>query len=194
MRIYLRTASRREDEMLRIISGEFGGRKISVPKGSATRPTADRVREALFSSLGPLHGMRALDLFAGSGAFGLEAVSRGAESSVLVDSDRAAKSCLDANVAILDVAEVVRVIHSDWLVAVSRLAAAGDLFDVVMVDPPYRDAVALGERLASVLLPVLAEGATVICESSVKDPMETELTLLREKRYGDTLIRFYGTR
>ena len=180
--------------MLRIISGEFGGRKISVPKGSGTRPTADRVREALFSSLGSLHGMRTLDLFAGSGAFGLEAVSRGAESSVLVDSDRAAKSCLDANVALLGVAEVVGVIQSDWVVAVSRLAASGALFDVVMVDPPYGDAAAVGERLASVLLPILAEGATVICESSAKDPMETELALLREKRYGDTLIRFYGTR
>ena len=178
--------------MLRLIAGEFGGRRIEVPTGSRTRPTAERVREALFSSLGDVSGASVLDLFAGSGAFGFEALSRGASQAVFVDDSRSAIVCLMRNADLLGAGDRAAVSQADWRSAVARLAAEGQQFDAVFVDPPYALAAEVGADLSETLGPVLAPDATVITESAARAPMPTDLPLLRERRYGDTLLRFHG--
>ncbi|MCX6394468.1 MAG: 16S rRNA (guanine(966)-N(2))-methyltransferase RsmD [Solirubrobacterales bacterium] len=178
---------------MRIIAGTHGGRRIQVPAGTATRPTGERVREAVFSSLGDIAGFNVLDLFAGSGAFGLEAVSRGALGSVLVDSSNKAVTCIEANIGSLSLGGQVSVVKSDWRKALGALDKEGKKFDLVVVDPPWAEVGEVGPQLAGLLRPILAESATVVCESGVKDPMEVDLPLVREKRYGDTLIRVHGS-
>jgi 16S rRNA (guanine966-N2)-methyltransferase len=177
---------------LRIVAGRFGGRRLVAPPGDATRPTADRVREALFSILGParLDGARVLDLFAGSGALGLEALSRGAAAATFVDSSPAALRALRANLAALGAeAEVVRSDAVRWL----RAASAGDRqYDLVFLDPPYRRAGALGGPLSAQLPAVLGPGALVVSESDRRAPLELTIPTIDERRYGDTLIRFHG--
>jgi 16S rRNA (guanine(966)-N(2))-methyltransferase RsmD len=146
------------------------------------RPTADRVREALFSILGPLEGLAVLDLFAGTGALGIEAISRGAASCVFVDLDtRPVQANLDA--LAID-AEVRR---AQALTALR----AGDHYDLVLLDPPYRDAERLGPELTEALPPVLKPAARVVSESDRRHPLELGLPLHDERRYGDTLIRIY---
>lgn len=178
---------------LRIVAGTHGGRRIQIPAGTATRPTGERVREAVFSSLGDLDGLRVLDLFSGSGAFGLEAVSRGALDAVLVDNSHMAIACIEANINALSLGDQARVIRSDWRKALEVLAKREELFDVAIVDPPWAAVGEVGADLAGFLTPVLADRATVVCESGFKNPMEVDLPLVREKRYGDTLIRVHGT-
>jgi 16S rRNA (guanine(966)-N(2))-methyltransferase RsmD len=174
---------------LRIIAGRYGGRTLRPPRGAATRPTGDRVREALFSILGPLEGARVLDLFAGSGALGLEALSRGAASAVFVDRSVAATRAVQANLRALGAtAEVRRQDAESYL----RKAREGDRsYDLVLLDPPYRDADRLGSRLTAALAPVLAHGARVVSESDRRSPLALDLPLDDERRYGDTLIRFH---
>ena len=178
---------------LRIIAGTHGGRRIQIPAGTATRPTGERVREAVFSSVGDLDGLRVLDLFSGSGAFGLEAVSRGAFESVLVDNSSKAIACIEGNIDALSLGGQVKVMRLDWRKALEALGKRGARFDLVVVDPPWAEASEVGPQLAESLMPILAERATVVCESGVKDPMEVDLPLVREKRYGDTLIRVHGS-
>lgn len=161
-----------------------------APAGSDTRPTADRVREALFSILGPLDGLRVLDLFAGSGALAIEALSRGAAQATLVDVSRAAEAAIRRNLQAtrLD-AELSR---GDALRFLRRARAASRQYDLVFLDPPYRHVAALGAEPAAVLAPVLCAQARVICESDRRRPLELELPLLDERTYGQTLIRIHG--
>jgi 16S rRNA (guanine966-N2)-methyltransferase len=176
----------------RVIAGRYGGRRLEAPRGQATRPTADRVREALFSILGArVQGARVLDLFAGSGALGLEALSRGAAHATFVDSAPAAIRALRANLAALGVeAEVVRADALRWLRAAS---ARPRQYDLVFLDPPYRQADVLGAGLSDVLPAVLGPGALVVSESDRRAPLELTIPTTNERRYGDTLIRFHGT-
>jgi len=177
---------------VRVIAGQYGGRRLTTPKGAATRPTADRVREALFSILGArVEGASVLDLFAGSGALGLEALSRGAVRATFVESAPAAQRALRANVEALGAeAELVRADALRWL----RSAPPGARqYDLVFLDPPYRAAAALGGALSELLPPVLAGGALVVSESDRRAPVDLTLTLTDERRYGDTLIRIHGT-
>jgi 16S rRNA (guanine966-N2)-methyltransferase len=179
---------------VRVIAGRFGGRSLLAPRGRATRPTSDRVREALFSILGPdlLDGARVLDLFAGSGALGIEALSRGASGAVFVDSSSIAVAALRRNLDALGIdAEVRRQGVLAYLRSASRDAR---LYDLVFLDPPYRHARALGPELSTALGPVLAPNARVVAESDRRAPLELDLTLLDERRYGDTLIRIHGSR
>ena len=176
----------------RIIAGHFGGRRIEAPPGTGTRPTSDRVREALFSILGArVAGARVLDLFAGSGALGLEALSRGAAAVTFVESAPAALRALRANVAALGAeADVVRADAFTWL----RAASAGvRQYDLVFLDPPYRQAEALGAALSELLPAVLGPGALVVSESDRRAPLELTMPTTDQRRYGDTLIRFHGT-
>jgi 16S rRNA (guanine966-N2)-methyltransferase len=178
---------------MRVIAGTWGGRRLKAPPGDATRPTSDRVREALFSVLGArVAGADVLDLFAGSGALGIEALSRGAASATFVDSAPAAIRALRANLDALGAeAEVRRQDAGRFLAGASAEARE---YDLVFLDPPYRLARRLGGELSAILPAVLAPGGAVIAESDRRDPLDLELPLLDERRYGDTLIRIHGSR
>jgi len=144
------------------------------------------VREALFSILGPLDGERVLDLFAGSGALGLEALSRGAGEATFVERDRSALRALRANLDSLG-AEA-RVIGGDAHAFLRDARGAGAVYDLVFLDPPYRDSV----RELSVP-PVLSPGARVVVESDRRAPHDLDIPLIDERRYGDTLIRIHSS-
>lgn len=174
---------------MRIVAGQWGGRRLVAPAGAATRPTSDRVREALFAILGRLDGARVLDLFAGSGALGLEALSRGAASATFVDSAPAAARAIRVNVQALGaIAEVRRQDARGFLRNAQRAAAT---YDLVFLDPPYRQAGRLGPELSALLAPVLAPGARVVSESDRRAPLDLELPRTDQRNYADTLIRIH---
>jgi 16S rRNA (guanine966-N2)-methyltransferase len=175
---------------MRVIAGTHRGRELVAPKGRATRPTSDRVREALFSILGDVTGLKVLDLFAGSGALAIEALSRGAAKVTLVDSARPAVAAIRRNLEVLGMeAEVVPQPAARFLQAALR---DGREYDLVFLDPPYRHASTLGRELTSALTPILAADARVVAESDRRSPLGLELVLLDERRYGDTLIQIYA--
>jgi 16S rRNA (guanine(966)-N(2))-methyltransferase RsmD len=180
---------------VRVIAGRFGGRRLSAPKGREVRPTADRVREALFASLdagGALVGARVLDLFAGTGALGIEALSRGAERAVFVEQDRGAATALQANLDTLGLAaEEAQVRRAEVAKALRDAREGAETYDLVFCDPPYRHAAGLGPTLSDALRPVLAPAARVVTESDRRAPLALDLPLTDERRYGDTLIRFH---
>jgi 16S rRNA (guanine966-N2)-methyltransferase len=177
---------------MRIIGGTPGGRRLVAPPGSATRPTSDRVREALFSVLGvSVQGARVLDLFAGSGALGLEALSRGAAAAVFVDRSPRAAAAIRANLAALRLEADVR--RMDVRAALRTASARGEAYDLVLIDPPYRRAAGLGRDLSEALTAVLAPCARVVTESDRRDPIALDLPSALERRYGDTVIRIHDT-
>jgi 16S rRNA (guanine966-N2)-methyltransferase len=176
---------------VRVIAGAHGGRRLQAPRGAATRPTSDRVREALFSVLGArVDGAAVLDLFAGSGALGLEALSRGAAAVTFVDSAPAAVAAVRANLAALGVDAELR--RADALRFLETASRSQRHYDLVFLDPPYRLAERLGRPLSEALPAVLAPGAWVVAESDRRAPLELQLPLHDERRYGDTLIRLHG--
>lgn len=179
---------------MRVIAGEHRGARLRAPRGRDTRPTSDRVREALFSILGSVAGARVLDLYAGSGALGIEALSRGAASAVFVDSAAPAVEAIRANLNALGLAGEVRRRPVAAFLASARAAARH--YDLVFVDPPYRLASVLGGELSTALPAALAPGARVVTESDHRSPLDLhlDLALALERRYGDTLIRIHGTR
>jgi 16S rRNA (guanine966-N2)-methyltransferase len=148
------------------------------------------VREAVFAMLGPLEGGRVLDLYAGSGALGIEALSRGAESATFVDSDARAVAAIRSNLERLgiDRAEVVRASVPSFLRAAAR---RGRSWDLAFCDPPYRLAPRLATELGKILPPVLEAQARIVCESAHRQPLRLSLPLIGERRYGDTLIAIY---
>jgi len=178
---------------MRVVAGRLGGRRLQAPPGEGTRPTSDRVREALFSALGPLDGERVLDLFAGSGALGIEALSRGAAHAVLVERDARAAGVIRANLEALGLGgDDAAVRRRDALRALRDASDAGETYDLVFIDPPYRLAARLGPDLAHALGPVLAPGARVVGESDRRAALELPgMTTTFERRYGDTLLRIH---
>ena len=177
---------------MRVVAGRFGGRRLSAPPGRATRPTSDRVREALFSILGPLDGAVVLDLYAGSGALGIEALSRGARHAVFVERDARAAAVVRSNLEALGVtADEAEVRRADVLADLRDARERGETYSLVLCDPPYRHAAGLGEPLTEALGPVLAGDARVVTESDRRTPMPLNLPLIDERRYGDTLIRIH---
>ena len=178
---------------MRVVAGRFGGRALVAPRGRATRPTSDRVREALFSILGDsVAGTRVLDLFAGSGALAIEALSRGASDATLIDSSAAAVAAIRRNLAEVGIEAEVR--RQDALAYLRGASRDARQYDLVFLDPPYRHASALGRELSTALGPVLAPPARVVAESDRRAPLDLDLDLLDERRYGDTLIRIHGPR
>lgn len=174
---------------MRVVAGTYGGRVLRAPKGSGTRPTSDRVREALFSILASVEDALVLDLFAGSGALGIEALSRGAAKATFVDSAAAAVAAVRENLDHLGLeAEVLRM---PALRALSCTPVAGREYDLVFLDPPYRLASSLATELSTALPPILAPDARIAVESDRRAPLILDLPLLRERRYGDTLIRVH---
>jgi 16S rRNA (guanine966-N2)-methyltransferase len=179
---------------VRVIAGRWRGRPLSAPAGRGTRPTADRVREALFSVLGDLEGVVVLDLFAGSGALGIEALSRGASRAVFVEQASDAAAALGANLSRLEVeppeGELRR---QDVLAAVRSARKRGETYDLVFIDPPYQRAAGWGNELSGELLPLLAPSSRVVTESDRRSPLTLDLGPADERRYGDTLIRIHHT-
>ncbi|MEO6472418.1 MAG: 16S rRNA (guanine(966)-N(2))-methyltransferase RsmD [Aeromicrobium sp.] len=180
--------------MTRIIAGLYGGRRLQAPAGEGTRPTTDRTREALFSSLqsqfGSLDGLRFLDLFAGSGAIGLEAASRGAVSVDLVESDRRAAQVIQANIKELG-CNVAQVKTQPVERFVQGAPAAP--YDVIFLDPPYAfEQAALAELLVAVS-GWLSEDGVIVVERARRDRFvwPEPLVGLRDKKYGDTIL-WYG--
>ena len=173
---------------MRVVAGELRGRRLTAPPGRATRPTADRVREALFSILGDMEGLRVLDLFAGSGALGIEALSRGAAKAVFVDSSRVAVAAVRRNLESLALEAPVH--RRD---ALSFLAAPGGpaTFDVAFLDPPYDLTSSLAAPLAERLPARLTEDARIVTESDKRRPLLMPFPLVRERTYGDTRIAVY---
>jgi 16S rRNA (guanine966-N2)-methyltransferase len=175
---------------MRVVAGQFKGHPLRSPRRT-TRPTLNRVREAIFSMLGPLEDLAVLDLYAGSGALGIEALSRGAASASFVDSDAAAVNAIRQNLERTR-ADGGRISRSDALAFLGNAARHQEQWDLVFCDPPYRLAARLGEPLSRMLEPVLAPGARVVCESSHRQPLELDLPLDRERTYGDTRIAVYS--
>ena len=174
---------------LRITGGELGGRRIRAPRrrGRAVRPTTERVREALFSILGDVSGLRVLDLFAGTGALSIEALSRGASRATLVDRDvRLARS----NLEVLGLGGVARAIRSEAQRFLAR--AEPGSFDLVLCDPPYGLRDRHSERLGPLIQRCLAPEGRAVIESGPDGGIRLELPLLVERAYGDTLIRVHG--
>lgn len=178
---------------MRVIAGSLGGRRLKAPPGRGTRPTSDRVREAIFSILGELDGERVLDLFAGTGALGIEALSRGAASAVFVERDVRAAGVLRENLGALglgrDRAEIRR---SDAIAALRTAAERAELYDLILIDPPYGDAPRLGGRLSALLPALLAPNARIVAESDRRGALELEAPILTKRRYGDTSITIHS--
>jgi 16S rRNA (guanine(966)-N(2))-methyltransferase RsmD len=173
---------------LRVVAGQYRGRRLRVAPGETTRPTADRVREALFSILGDrVEDARVLDLFAGSGALAIEALSRGAASAVLVDSDRGAVDAIRANLeAIGDTGATV-----DRADALRWLRRASGEFDLVFLDPPYSSARTLAGDLSQALPAVLSKNALIVSESDKRYPLAIAFPLEDERTYGGTRIAIH---
>lgn len=178
---------------MRVIAGSLRGRRLAAPRGQErTRPTSDRVREAVFAMLGDPLDANVLDLFAGTGALGIEALSRGAAQALFVERDRAALQALRANLAALELlAPRAQVRAGEALAALRAARKRGETYDLVFLDPPYSQARELEGPLSASLPAILEPAARVVVESDRRSPLALALSPLRERHYGDTLITIY---
>ena len=168
---------------MRVVAGEFKGRTLYAPRGGAVRPTSDKVRGAIFNVLGDLEGLRVLDLFAGTGALGIEALSRGAADATFVDTDTDA---IERNLTAVGIDSQVQ--RRD---ALAFLGNASGRYDVVFADPPYSSAPRLGERLTQLLPAILSRNARIVTESDKRNPLDLAFPLEFERDYGHTRIRIH---
>ena len=176
---------------MRIIAGEKRGAKIIAPKGHDTRPTGDRVREAAFNLIGPVDGASVLDLFAGSGAYGLEALSRGAatrrvrrvrQAPPTTRSARTSRSCGFTGATVL---------HRDAIQVLAEEAGAGRRYDLVLLDPPYRMFSSLQDRIALYLPAVLAQDGLAVVETHAKEEPELPLHKRTSRNYGSARLTLF---
>jgi 16S rRNA (guanine966-N2)-methyltransferase len=172
---------------MRIIAGTHRGARIAAPKGLATRPTGDRVREAAFNLIGPVDDARVLDLFAGSGALGLEALSRGAASATFVESDRVACRTIADNLAKLKLTGA-RVTCGDVVSAVRRESRQ---YDLIFVDPPYEAWSELEPKLAQHLPRLLATDGLVVVETEQRIEPQLPLPIRTSRRYGSARLTLF---
>ena len=180
---------------MRVIAGSLGGRRLKAPPGRTTRPTSDRVKEALFAMLGDVEGARVMDLFAGSGALGIEALSRGARRAVFVERDSHAVRVLAENLVLLGLeGERAEIRRADAVAALARAREGEETYDLMLIDPPYQMAGEMREVLAEVVPPLLSGGARVAIESDRRAPLELGLEVERRRRYGDTCITIHRHR
>ena len=180
---------------MRIISGEARGRTLFAPSGSQTRPTSDKIRGSLFNIIGSrVQDARVLDLFGGTGALALEALSRGAESAVIVDNSRAAQQVIDRNARAVLKADFdyrVRLVCSDYKSAIAGME--GQMFDLVFLDPPYRMQEAYGDALSRLYAAnMLAPGCLIVLEREKKAavPVPAPFTVVDTRVYSDTAVDF----
>jgi 16S rRNA (guanine966-N2)-methyltransferase len=171
---------------MRIIAGSHRGHSIVAPPGVGTRPTSDRVRENVFNILGPLDGATVLDLYAGSGAMGLEALSRGAAQAVFVDDDRDAVKAIERNLDKLRLRATV--LCRD---AIAVLASEKRKYDLVLVDPPYDMYSDIEPKLARYLPSVLGEDGVVVLETGARVEPELPLAVRTSRKYGHTRVTVF---
>ena len=179
---------------MRIIGGKFKGRKLRSVRGIRTRPTADRTREAIFNIIAfQVQDLRVLDLFAGTGALGIEALSRGAQSAVFIDNSNSALSILRENLAGLSVESSTRVIQWDLAANLNCLLSMPQAFDLVFMDPPYNKNLIKPALEHLHTSQSLNSGARVIVEHSQREPVEPNALLFEivdHRKYGKTLVSF----
>jgi len=180
---------------LRVIAGEAKGRRLKAPKGHATRPTSDRTKEALFNIIGGrIINAKFLDLYAGTGAIGIEAISRGAEWLVLVENNPRAVRVIMENLQLTGLADRAEIMSQEAHRAVKMLSARDKKFDIIFMDPPYMKGF-IERGLAEISEgKLLAPGGLIITESSKLDVLPEEvgnLRLVRKEKYGDTVLSFY---
>ncbi|UFS70487.1 16S rRNA (guanine(966)-N(2))-methyltransferase RsmD [Geomonas sp. RF6] len=182
---------------MRIIAGVARGQKLNAPKGMRVRPTADRVKEALFSiiasRLGSFEGLRVLDIFAGTGNLGIEALSRGAGYALFIDSHRDSVTVLKQNLQQVKLAEKAKVLAQDAVAALRAASVTEAPFDLVLLDPPYRQGHA--ERVLEVLgaSPLVSEETLVVAEFAKGETIPVSFGRLQEidrRNYGDTVLSF----
>ena len=181
---------------MKIIGGEFKGRRIDMPRGEDVRPTPDRVREAVFNIIkDKVEGASVLDLFAGSGSFGIEALSRGAQKVTFVDAQKRCVNNIRGNLKRLPIGEDrIKIIQNDALKVITKLSDSKIRFDILFLDPPY-----YGDWVKKCLLclgryDILNRSSSVICEHFKKDIVPEEIEgfkRIRSYRYGDTVLSFY---
>lgn len=179
---------------MRIIGGTLGSRRLFVPPGTTTRPTLDHVKESLFNILGTCpEGAVVLDLFAGSGALGFEALSRGAEKAVFNDSSKAACTAIRRNAQTLGLMDSTVILSMPWQRALKAMENSSSPFNIIFLDPPYgMDAVPVLDDIMQKKL--LAQGGLLLLERDSRQAsvVAAPLTLLRSKVYGDTAVDFIG--
>jgi 16S rRNA (guanine966-N2)-methyltransferase len=177
---------------MRVIAGELKGQRLVVPRGWKVRPTSDRVREAIFSALGDVEGATVLDLYCGTGALTIEALSRGAGAAVLVDRDTRPVLGNVERLGLGGRVELVRAEVGRWLAGTAEHPDP-PRFDLVFVDAPYKLADRVGQELNTHLPRLLGEGGRAIVESAARRPLQLDsLRPLRQRRYGGTDVSFYG--
>jgi 16S rRNA (guanine966-N2)-methyltransferase len=173
---------------MRVIAGSRKGHKLAAPRGLETRPTSDRVRENTFNLIGPVEGAAVLDLYAGSGALGLEALSRGATSAVFVETDREAVRVIERNLDKLRLTGARVVSHSVTTV-LAQEAAAGRKYDLVLVDPPYE--MTDYAQLARYLPSVLADDGVLVFETAARTEPQLPLEVRKSRVYGSTRVTLF---
>jgi len=183
---------------MRVIAGRAKGRRLKAPRGRDLRPTADRVKEALFNILPrDLSGKKVLDLFAGTGSLSIEALSRGAEEAVLVDVSKEATRLIEDNLRALGFTGRARVLTDPVFKTARSLARARERFDLILIDPPYDKGLA-GETLKALAKEgLLTESGTAVAEHSVREKIDDRygaLVLSDRRRYGDTELSFFRYR
>jgi 16S rRNA (guanine966-N2)-methyltransferase len=174
---------------MRIIAGTHRGHTIHAPPGLGTRPTSDRVRESIFNIVGPLDGAEVLDLYAGSGAMGLEALSRGAAHATFVERDGDAVRTIERNLDKLRLKATV--VRQDAVTALAREAGTGRKYDLVLLDPPYDMYADLQPQLARYLPAVLAEDGLLVVETDARVEPELPLALRTSRKYGSVRVTVY---
>jgi 16S rRNA (guanine966-N2)-methyltransferase len=175
---------------VRIIAGTRRGHTIYAPKGRDTRPTSDRVRENVFNILGAVEGAVVLDLYAGSGAMGLEALSRGAARAVFVERDGDAVRAIERNLERLRLKATV--LRQDAVTALAGEAAAGRKYDLVLVDPPYEMYTKIEPQLARYLPALLADGGVIVVETDARVEPGLPLEQRTSRKYGAARVTVYG--
>jgi 16S rRNA (guanine966-N2)-methyltransferase len=179
---------------MRVIGGELKGRKLSVTRGRQIRPTSDRVREAIFDILGPTWTFRrVLDLFAGTGSLGIEALSRGAEEAVFVEQSKGALTVLKENVKALGLQSRSWALSLPAKKGIAVLGERGELFDLILMDPPYGKEV-VGKTIEEIIRRgILAATGIIVAEHASRDLILSPLglELVQQRRYGDTTVSFF---
>jgi 16S rRNA (guanine966-N2)-methyltransferase len=175
---------------MRVIAGSRKGHKLAAPRGLDTRPTSDRVRENIFNLVGPVDGAKVLDLFAGSGALGIEALSRGAASAVFVESESDAVRTIERNLDRLRLTGA-RVVQGDAVRTIAQEANTGAKYDLVLVDPPYGMLIEIQPRLARHLPALLAADGLAVVETDARSVPELPLPVRTSRKYGQTRVTLF---
>ena len=179
---------------MRIIAGHFKGVRLASPRNRGVRPTADRVREALFSTLGQaVEGARTLDLFAGTGALGFEALSRDARCATFVDNDRQAIELLRRNAELLKVTDQVRMLNLNASAALKKLAEEGEEFTMIFVDPPYGSDLISKVACDPALLRILETSGLLVIETQSGNTPKVASQFKKQfsRKYGGTLVEIF---